>query len=132
MTWQERAACAAPWVDPVWFTDDVEQAIVVCQGCPVRAECWAYAVRAREQGAVWGGRWRGSRLPAPVSPVPGPYPCEGHAGSRYKYASGLCRSAGCHAAKVAYEREAQRKRRRVTENSSEAVSTIALCSVCSE
>lgn len=37
------------------------EAAALCRGCPVLAECDAYAVAAREPRGVWGGRSRLSR-----------------------------------------------------------------------
>lgn len=36
-------------------TDQVDAAIRVCQGCPLRTPCLEYAIAAREQHGVWGG-----------------------------------------------------------------------------
>ena len=45
--------------DPdLWFADtpaDLEQAKVLCAGCPVVAECLAGALARREPWGVWGG-----------------------------------------------------------------------------
>lgn len=37
------------------------EAVALCRGCPVLAECDGYAVAAREPWGVWGGRLRASR-----------------------------------------------------------------------
>lgn len=37
------------------------EAVEWCQLCPVRVECLAYAVAAREQEGVWGGTTPGDR-----------------------------------------------------------------------
>ena len=34
---------------------DVELAKAICQGCPVRAECLAWALEANQDHGVWGG-----------------------------------------------------------------------------
>lgn len=39
------------WWDPAGSDD----AKAVCRGCPVRSECLAYALAARERAGVWGG-----------------------------------------------------------------------------
>lgn len=69
--WRERAACAAPDVDPEWFhSPDVEDypdpmaraaesrrrsrlALQVCAACPVTADC--YRERSGDRWGVWGG-----------------------------------------------------------------------------
>ncbi len=57
MTWQTRAACAvepepSDWDDEVY--SDVEFALEICAGCPVKAECLAAAMASHSHG-VWGG-----------------------------------------------------------------------------
>jgi len=60
--WQWHAACAD--VDPGLFfptgstrqiAAQTEAAKRVCAGCPVRAECLAWAVETRQDAGVWGG-----------------------------------------------------------------------------
>lgn len=34
----------------------------ICAGCPVRAECLAYAIEADEEFGIWGGLNRAERL----------------------------------------------------------------------
>ena len=54
--WQDDAACTGAPLD-VFFPRaavDAMSALVVCAGCPVRAECLRHALDHREQG-VWGG-----------------------------------------------------------------------------
>ena len=55
--WMERAACAN--LQTVrFFPSDPEsaaEAIAVCQGCPVSAQCLDYALRHRITDGVWGG-----------------------------------------------------------------------------
>ncbi len=46
MNWQERSACKG--LGPDWFfaparSVGIRKALAVCAGCPVRAECLAYA-----------------------------------------------------------------------------------------
>lgn len=59
--WMSEAACAAPNVPHEWFFPDESEgetpvkAISVCNGCIVKDECLAYALRHGEQG-VWGGQ----------------------------------------------------------------------------
>lgn len=55
--WMRRAACAHANTD-LWFPprgDDASRPKAVCAGCPVRAECLAYAMNNGEKHGVWGG-----------------------------------------------------------------------------
>lgn len=63
--WRARAACRG--LDPeLFFSPDIfetkqdkddreERAKAVCAGCPVRAQCLDYAIRAGERYGIWGG-----------------------------------------------------------------------------
>ena len=62
MDWRERAACLD--VDPELFFPigntgpaimQIEEAKKVCQRCPVREECLAWALEAGQDHGVWGG-----------------------------------------------------------------------------
>jgi hypothetical protein len=67
--WDQRAACANPDYDPVWWdvpaptdildryaaTDRAGGALKVCAGCPVRRQCAADAERDRPQGVIRAG-----------------------------------------------------------------------------
>ena len=63
MPWAAEAACRdmGPAVFYVERNSDadssgaVAEAKAVCAGCPVRAECLAYALTSNEQHGVWGG-----------------------------------------------------------------------------
>jgi hypothetical protein len=58
-----RAACTGSGLDfvPDTYTPrDVERAIAVCQSCPVRDPCLAFA-RASGAVGVWGARYFGTR-----------------------------------------------------------------------
>lgn len=59
--WRERAACQnEDW--RLWFAEtrtekdrrDRATAMVICQGCPVRADCLRWALARGERG-IWGG-----------------------------------------------------------------------------
>jgi WhiB family redox-sensing transcriptional regulator len=55
--WRVRAACrdAEP---ELWYPDNPRDAwlgVWVCNGCPVRQECLAYAQARREPYGTWGG-----------------------------------------------------------------------------
>jgi WhiB family transcriptional regulator, redox-sensing transcriptional regulator len=59
--WRDRGACRdleQPVMDAFFVnTEDGDQvAVAICQQCPVRAECLAFAVASGEQYGVWGGR----------------------------------------------------------------------------
>jgi WhiB family redox-sensing transcriptional regulator len=57
--WKDKAACAAPGIDPDIFhagerePEQVDEARVVCNGCPVRTAC---LTAAYEEGDMWGIR----------------------------------------------------------------------------
>lgn len=62
MNWRHRAACRDE--DPELFFPvgnkgpallQIEEAKVVCQRCPVRDECLAWALRAGQEAGVCGG-----------------------------------------------------------------------------
>ncbi|MFK0143257.1 WhiB family transcriptional regulator [Streptomyces murinus] len=54
--WEERAACRTADPDEL-FVEGVAQnsAKALCNGCPVRTECLAHALDAREEFGIWGG-----------------------------------------------------------------------------
>jgi WhiB family redox-sensing transcriptional regulator len=56
-SWQERALCAQ--TDPEAFFPEkggsTREAKKICEGCPVRAECLAYALAHDERFGIWGG-----------------------------------------------------------------------------
>jgi WhiB family redox-sensing transcriptional regulator len=55
--WQAFAACRGSDRD-VFFPsrgEAIGEAVAICQGCPVRAECLEYALINNEQFGVWGG-----------------------------------------------------------------------------
>ncbi|HEY7821642.1 MAG TPA: WhiB family transcriptional regulator [Acidimicrobiia bacterium] len=62
MTWRDRAACAG--MDTELFVHDYDrpkpEAVAVCAGCPVQAECAQYAVdlpgHRRAVVGTWGGQ----------------------------------------------------------------------------
>lgn len=62
--WMERASCRghpARW----WFSEravERARAVEVCRRCPVRTECLAFALGARDRlVGVWGGTNEGKR-----------------------------------------------------------------------
>jgi len=55
--WQRKAACRGKGCDP-WFatTREAEEAArAVCEPCPVRRECLAYALGDRTLVGIWAG-----------------------------------------------------------------------------
>jgi transcription factor WhiB/Homeodomain-like domain-containing protein len=77
--WRERAACAE--VDPeLWFPDRGQgyraagaAAKRICAGCPVRAQCLAFALAAGPEFGIWAGydpaELRAMGAPAPAAAV---------------------------------------------------------------
>ena len=66
MTWQTRAACNSPAVNPDWFfpTDPGKagnKAKAICGTCPVRNECLALALAEPVRG-IWGGTSEAQRV----------------------------------------------------------------------
>lgn len=57
MSWRERAACIG--LDHLFFVDrgnDGREAMAICRGCEVRAQCLSYALTAdRPLLGIWGG-----------------------------------------------------------------------------
>ena len=58
--WVARAGCASRLVDPDWWHapagDAAETAARgVCDTCPVRRSCLAYALTMNESDGIWGG-----------------------------------------------------------------------------
>jgi len=60
MDWQGSALCAE--VDPdMWFPDaggaskEYLAAKALCQRCPIRAQCLAFALEHHEDHGIWGG-----------------------------------------------------------------------------
>jgi hypothetical protein len=55
--WRERAACRGQDPD-LWYPErgaDVSIAKAICAGCPVRADCLAFALGNGEHHGIWGG-----------------------------------------------------------------------------
>lgn len=75
--WTDLAACRG--VDPELFfpvsvtgpaLDQVTEAKKVCAGCPVVADCLAWALRAGEPVGVWGGTTPEERRYLRLRPIP--------------------------------------------------------------
>lgn len=56
--WQDQAECRG--VDPDLFFPErgasTRESKQICQDCPVRVECLAYAIDNAEKFGIWGGR----------------------------------------------------------------------------
>ncbi len=57
-TWVDRAACRGmgPGLFHPELGEDTRPAKEVCQGCPVRAECYAYSLEISTHHGIWGGK----------------------------------------------------------------------------
>lgn len=57
-TWVDRAACKGMGADLFFpeLGEDTRPAKEVCQGCPVRAECYAYSLEISTHHGIWGGK----------------------------------------------------------------------------
>jgi WhiB family redox-sensing transcriptional regulator len=55
--WQRRAACRGKGTDWWFATADeaLDAARAVCEPCPVRRDCLAYALSAPELSGIWAG-----------------------------------------------------------------------------
>ena len=57
ISWKRDAVCAQ--IDPeLWFPDLEKQgayAKSICKTCPVRVDCFNYAVANEEENGIWGG-----------------------------------------------------------------------------
>lgn len=56
-SWADKAECKKDWVDPEWFFDPLyeDEAVKVCNDCPVRDACLKHALDQPEIFGVWGG-----------------------------------------------------------------------------
>jgi WhiB family redox-sensing transcriptional regulator len=79
--WMRRGLCAGSPTPDLWFPEvgdskSATEAKRVCRGCPVRADCLAYAIALRIRHGVWGattpderdGR-KERRTPRPMDPA---------------------------------------------------------------
>ena len=58
--WREQAACRSLGADLFHDGDRVDEALALCSGCSVVAECRSYAGKfPPARGSVWGGRVMG-------------------------------------------------------------------------
>ncbi|MDF1594847.1 MAG: WhiB family transcriptional regulator [Acidimicrobiia bacterium] len=58
--WRELAACAGREDDLFFPVNEAEKSFVnaakaVCAGCPVKADCLAYAIETGQTEGIWGG-----------------------------------------------------------------------------
>lgn len=67
LEWMERAACAQSFSGDLHFPEsglagvppskrDIDAALAMCGGCPVRAQCGAYAEELQPEWGIWGGK----------------------------------------------------------------------------
>ncbi|WTJ01515.1 WhiB family transcriptional regulator (plasmid) [Streptomyces sp. NBC_00015] len=55
--WSERGVCGLPEAEALFSEPGSQhEAKAVCNQCPVRAECLAYALDQRIEFGVWGGK----------------------------------------------------------------------------
>lgn len=57
LKWQDEAVCASVDTEP-WFPDFERQGKVaksICENCPVKVDCYNYAVENGEINGIWGG-----------------------------------------------------------------------------
>jgi hypothetical protein len=57
LAWQQYALCAEIDTEP-WFPDQLRQgdyAKSICKQCPVKLNCYEYAVENNEEWGIWGG-----------------------------------------------------------------------------
>ena len=54
MNWLKRAACLGSSTETFYSEDRPFDAIRICQTCPVKSECFEYAIKHEDFG-VWGG-----------------------------------------------------------------------------
>ena len=67
MSWREQASCRNEDTS-FWFPHPpspkggapnrtkMRRAVGICESCPVRRDCYEYAIRNNEEG-IWGGHW---------------------------------------------------------------------------
>jgi hypothetical protein len=63
MTWRQYAACDGSAVD-FFDHDQINQALMICQGCAVQPECLAEALQLTpksDAGGVWGAHTKAER-----------------------------------------------------------------------
>ena len=54
MKWLKRAACLGSSTETFYLEDRPLDALMICSICPVKSECFEYAIKHEEYG-VWGG-----------------------------------------------------------------------------
>lgn len=61
--WMTQGNCTDPSIDPEWFfpqneiqtNPETKLALKMCETCPVRMECLAYAINNYPIDGIWGG-----------------------------------------------------------------------------
>jgi WhiB family transcriptional regulator, redox-sensing transcriptional regulator len=59
-SWMKHAACASHGDPDSWFPDygqdsRQQEALRICEACPVQAACLAYVLSMPPQAGIWGG-----------------------------------------------------------------------------
>lgn len=54
-TWQQDAACRGVTPDVFFPDEDPAAAKAICETCPVRLHCLAFALQQNERYGIWGG-----------------------------------------------------------------------------
>ena len=65
--WMDEAACASHGDPDLWFPERGEdgrqqEALRVCEACPVRAACLSYVLSLPPQSGIWGGTTEDQRV----------------------------------------------------------------------
>lgn len=105
--WVERAACK-DMGHALFFPElgeDVRPAKEVCEGCPVRSECYTYSLEISTHHGIWGGKSererRGNRPAWKAEPEPIRHGTEAGYGAHMRRSIKVC--LGCRNAHREYE-----------------------------
>lgn len=121
LAWQQLAACLG--ADPdLWFPPPgggrarTAQAKAICAGCPVKAECLAYALEERIGYGIWGGLDLADRqkLTGGRRQFPKPIRHGTNGGSRAHQRRGEDPCVECKRAHALYHQMREEKRRGTT------------------
>lgn len=107
-SWSAGTPCAGA-TDLFFDPERVAEAVALCATCPVRIECDAYATAERITNGVWGGIDRTAPL-EPEPPAPKPHRVS-YGGYVAHLKAGETPCAECRAAKKAYQRDYDRRKR---------------------
>ena len=105
--WVERAACKG-MSTAMFFPElgqDTRPAKEVCQGCPVRSECYSYSLEISTHHGIWGGKSererRGKRPEWKSEPSPILHGTEAGYGAHKRRSIKVC--LGCRNAHSEYQ-----------------------------